>query len=514
MDPGDGEVQGRLLVRRQVEVGQVVVLGTDDVPDLLGTVDGHRRHLDAAVAQACACPARRPGDAPRPPASGYPGTSDAISRSDLGRWSRSSTSTRSVSRSSLSTMGESVGGATRTPDDVAHGGYRRRRDPVAAREACRVAPRRGRRGDPLALHLHPLAWLAIAAVALAYALAVASPPARSAPGPLPTRRQLLVPGRRGWRRWSWPSPGPWPTSPRTGRSPPSSSNASCSPWRRHRCCCWPCPPRCWPCSPVRPRSTPVSTCSPVPWWRWRPSPSWRWAPSSPRPSPPRRPRRGGGPSPTWPCCSPGRCCGARSCATSRARTARPRSGWRRTCSSNRSSPRSPPSSTSSPVTRCTGRSATCASALGISPLVDQQLAGVVAKVATLPVLWSAAWMALMRAQRVDNAEGRRRRRRAPHLGRGRTPARARRARRTQGTHQRGAPAPCLGDAAPHRAALGRPGRSPGTHDDAPRGDDAESPEVDDPSHGARGGTGANGVAGPPDARARPAPTDRPRSPDG
>ena len=43
-------------------------------------------------------------------------------------------------------------------------------------------------------------------------------------------------------------------------------------------------------------------------------------------------------------------------------------------------------------------------ALGISPLVDQQLAGVVAKVATLPVLWSAAWRALMRAQRADSAE--------------------------------------------------------------------------------------------------------------
>jgi len=42
-------------------------------------------------------------------------------------------------------------------------------------------------------------------------------------------------------------------------------------------------------------------------------------------------------------------------------------------------------------------------AFGISPLVDQQLAGVVAKVATLPVLWSAAWVALMRAQRVENA---------------------------------------------------------------------------------------------------------------
>jgi putative membrane protein len=42
-------------------------------------------------------------------------------------------------------------------------------------------------------------------------------------------------------------------------------------------------------------------------------------------------------------------------------------------------------------------------AFGISRLVDQQLAGVVAKVATLPVLWSVAWVALMRAQRVENA---------------------------------------------------------------------------------------------------------------
>jgi putative membrane protein len=40
-------------------------------------------------------------------------------------------------------------------------------------------------------------------------------------------------------------------------------------------------------------------------------------------------------------------------------------------------------------------------ALGVSPLVDQQLAGVVAKVATLPVLWTAAWMALSDAQRSD-----------------------------------------------------------------------------------------------------------------
>jgi putative membrane protein len=42
-------------------------------------------------------------------------------------------------------------------------------------------------------------------------------------------------------------------------------------------------------------------------------------------------------------------------------------------------------------------------ALGMSRLVDQQLAGVVAKVATLPVLWSAAWLSLLRAQRIEAA---------------------------------------------------------------------------------------------------------------
>jgi cytochrome c oxidase assembly factor CtaG len=38
---------------------------------------------------------------------------------------------------------------------------------------------------------------------------------------------------------------------------------------------------------------------------------------------------------------------------------------------------------------------------GLTPLVDQQLAGIVAKVATLPVLWSFAWIALGEAQRAD-----------------------------------------------------------------------------------------------------------------
>jgi cytochrome c oxidase assembly factor CtaG len=44
-------------------------------------------------------------------------------------------------------------------------------------------------------------------------------------------------------------------------------------------------------------------------------------------------------------------------------------------------------------------------ALGISPLVDQQLAGVIAKVATIPVLWSAAWVELSKAHLADR-EGR------------------------------------------------------------------------------------------------------------
>jgi cytochrome c oxidase assembly factor CtaG len=40
-------------------------------------------------------------------------------------------------------------------------------------------------------------------------------------------------------------------------------------------------------------------------------------------------------------------------------------------------------------------------AIGLSPVADQQLAGVTAKVATLPVLWTVAWVALARAARED-----------------------------------------------------------------------------------------------------------------
>jgi putative membrane protein len=44
-------------------------------------------------------------------------------------------------------------------------------------------------------------------------------------------------------------------------------------------------------------------------------------------------------------------------------------------------------------------------AIGLSALNDQQLAGVVAKVATLPVLWVVAWITLARAERARNEGG-------------------------------------------------------------------------------------------------------------
>jgi len=45
-----------------------------------------------------------------------------------------------------------------------------------------------------------------------------------------------------------------------------------------------------------------------------------------------------------------------------------------------------------------------AQVFGLSPVTDQQVAGVVAKVATLPVLWSVAWVSLARAAREDAQE--------------------------------------------------------------------------------------------------------------
>ncbi len=152
-------------------------------------------------------------------------------------------------------------------------------------------------------------------------------------------------------------------------------------------------------------------------------------------------------------------------------------------------------------------------ALGISPLVDQQLAGVVAKVATLPVLWSAAWTALMRAQRADTAEAdgddgepltwaevER------HLERA---ARAERKGRTTEARRRHA------WAVPRPIALpwADPEEPTDTRDSAPTAptsDDAHSADGTDASQRALGG---NGRAVPPDPSGPAGPEDRPRSPD-
>lgn len=42
-------------------------------------------------------------------------------------------------------------------------------------------------------------------------------------------------------------------------------------------------------------------------------------------------------------------------------------------------------------------------AIGISPLADQQVAGIVGKVGTLPVLWTVAWFEIARARRLEEA---------------------------------------------------------------------------------------------------------------
>jgi len=42
-------------------------------------------------------------------------------------------------------------------------------------------------------------------------------------------------------------------------------------------------------------------------------------------------------------------------------------------------------------------------AIGLSPLADQQIAGIVGKVGTLPVLWTVAWWELSRARRLQEA---------------------------------------------------------------------------------------------------------------
>ena len=254
MDPGHGEVQGRLLVRRQVEVGQVVVLGPDDVADLLGAVDGHRRDLDAAVAQGPLVALE--GLAPRLALGRVPGHLGRDLAQRLGPL---------VAQQHEHQVGQPL-------EPVHHGRERRRRharpDGVAPRARVGAMtpsllaaglPRPGRAPwRPLALHLHPVAWLAIAAVALAYGLAVRRPgAARRPPAPLPTRRQLLVPGRRA----GGPGAGPHLAPRRPGRplvahrprrpAPPAHPGRGPAPAARHA------RRRSWPCSPDPP---PLDAC--------------------------------------------------------------------------------------------------------------------------------------------------------------------------------------------------------------------------------------------------------------
>ena len=56
MDAGDGEVERNLLVRFEVEVGQVERLAVDLVPVLLVTRQALREHRDALVAQQALVP--------------------------------------------------------------------------------------------------------------------------------------------------------------------------------------------------------------------------------------------------------------------------------------------------------------------------------------------------------------------------------------------------------------------------------------------------------------------------
>ena len=246
-------------------------------------------------------------------------------------WSRSSTSTRSVSRSSLSTMGASVGGA-RVPTAEP-----RPWSPTPG--AAAGWPGDARRPGPFTSTSSPgspsppsaLAYVAGRAPRRSHGAAGHGSPPVASSGPWPARCVALV------LALTWPLAdlaAHWSltalvvqrllltlaAAPLLLLAIPAASS---------------------PRSPDRHRSTPASRSSPVRWWPWRPSPSWPWEPSSPRPWPPRRRRRGGAPSPTWPCSSPGRSCGARCSATSRAPTDHRRWDWPPISSSSRSSPTLP-----------------------------------------------------------------------------------------------------------------------------------------------------------------------------
>ena len=51
MDSGDGQVQGSLLLRLEAEVGEVVGVGVDSVPELLVPVHRLDQHRNALVPQ-------------------------------------------------------------------------------------------------------------------------------------------------------------------------------------------------------------------------------------------------------------------------------------------------------------------------------------------------------------------------------------------------------------------------------------------------------------------------------
>ena len=59
MDAGDRQVEGRLLVGLQAEVGQVVGIGVDAVPELILAPDRLDQHRHALVAQQPLVPLER-----------------------------------------------------------------------------------------------------------------------------------------------------------------------------------------------------------------------------------------------------------------------------------------------------------------------------------------------------------------------------------------------------------------------------------------------------------------------
>ena len=85
------------------------------------------------------------------------------------------------------------------------------------------------------------------------------------------------------------------------------------------------------------------------------------------------------------------------------RSASPRWGAAAISSCSRSCRASSPSSGSSPATRCTPPSPTRAPSSACRPLLDQELAGFLAKLSTIAVLWTVAFVIMTRAQTADTA---------------------------------------------------------------------------------------------------------------